>query len=145
MGAALLVDEAEHRLAGLRGAAADGHGVGAGARLRAARAGGRGARREQRRAQREQDDEIRRADGVSCIRSASSANAGDRALFRLPAFLQPSAQRRRALSAAPRHVEERSAPGRRRSVHGVLSIRVDDTLLRARSQAWIDHVRGDWL
>jgi hypothetical protein len=35
--------------------------------------------------------------------------------------------------------------GRRwRCVHGVLSMRVSDTLLRARLQAWIDRVRQDW-
>lgn len=31
-----------------------------------------------------------------------------------------------------------------RCVHGVLSMRVSDTLLRARLQAWIDRVRQDW-
>jgi AcrR family transcriptional regulator len=31
-----------------------------------------------------------------------------------------------------------------RSQHGVLSVRVGDTLLRARLQAWIDRVREDW-
>ncbi len=31
-----------------------------------------------------------------------------------------------------------------RSSHGVLSVRVCDTLLRARLQAWIDRVRDDW-
>lgn len=35
--------------------------------------------------------------------------------------------------------------GRRwRSAHGVMSIRVSDTLLRARLQAWIDRIREDW-
>jgi AcrR family transcriptional regulator len=35
--------------------------------------------------------------------------------------------------------------GRRwRSPHGVLTMRVADTLLRARLQAWIDRVRQDW-
>jgi transcriptional regulator with XRE-family HTH domain len=35
--------------------------------------------------------------------------------------------------------------GRRwRSAHGVLTVRVADTLLRARLQAWIDRVREDW-
>lgn len=35
--------------------------------------------------------------------------------------------------------------GRRwRCVHGVLTVRVSDTLLRARLQAWIDSVRNDW-
>jgi AcrR family transcriptional regulator len=35
--------------------------------------------------------------------------------------------------------------GRRwRCVHGVISLRVCDTLLRARLQAWIDRVRQDW-
>jgi transposase-like protein len=32
-----------------------------------------------------------------------------------------------------------------RSVHGVLTIRVGDTLLRARLQAWIDRLRESWL
>ena len=31
-----------------------------------------------------------------------------------------------------------------RSEHGVLTIRVSDTLLRARLQAWIDRIREDW-
>jgi hypothetical protein len=31
-----------------------------------------------------------------------------------------------------------------RCAHGVMSIRVNDTLLRARLQAWIDRVRADW-
>jgi hypothetical protein len=31
-----------------------------------------------------------------------------------------------------------------RSAHGVLSVVVGDTLLRARLQGWIDRVRGDW-
>jgi hypothetical protein len=31
-----------------------------------------------------------------------------------------------------------------RSAHGVLSVCVGDTLLRARLQGWIDRVRGDW-
>jgi hypothetical protein len=36
--------------------------------------------------------------------------------------------------------------GRRwRSVHGLLSVRVCDTLLRARLQAWMDCTRGHWL
>jgi len=35
--------------------------------------------------------------------------------------------------------------GRRwRCAHGVLSMRVSDTLLRARLQAWIDRLRQDW-
>jgi AcrR family transcriptional regulator len=35
--------------------------------------------------------------------------------------------------------------GRRwRCKHGVMSIRVDDTYLRARLQAWIDRIREDW-
>jgi transcriptional regulator with XRE-family HTH domain len=35
--------------------------------------------------------------------------------------------------------------GRRwRSQHGVLSVRVNDTLFRARLQAWIDRIREDW-
>lgn len=35
--------------------------------------------------------------------------------------------------------------GRRwRCAHGVLSMRVSDTLLRARLQAWIDRIRQDW-
>ena len=32
-----------------------------------------------------------------------------------------------------------------RSVHGVLAIRVGDTLLRARLQTWIDRLRESWL
>jgi hypothetical protein len=32
-----------------------------------------------------------------------------------------------------------------RSRHGVLSVRVQGTLLRARLEAWIDRVRADWL
>jgi transposase-like protein len=32
-----------------------------------------------------------------------------------------------------------------RCVHGVLTVRVDDTLLRARLQAWIDRLRESWL
>jgi hypothetical protein len=32
-----------------------------------------------------------------------------------------------------------------RSVHGVLTIHVGDTLLRARLQAWIDRLRDSWL
>ena len=32
-----------------------------------------------------------------------------------------------------------------RSVHGVLSVRVCDTVLRARLQAWMDCMRGHWL
>jgi hypothetical protein len=36
--------------------------------------------------------------------------------------------------------------GRRwRCAHGVLTVRVYDTLLRARLQAWIDRVRDDWV
>ena len=31
-----------------------------------------------------------------------------------------------------------------RSEHGVLTIKVGDTLLRARLQAWIDRIRADW-
>jgi hypothetical protein len=31
-----------------------------------------------------------------------------------------------------------------RSVHGVLTARVDDTLLRARLQAWMDLIRAEW-
>jgi excisionase family DNA binding protein len=31
-----------------------------------------------------------------------------------------------------------------RSRHGVLQVRVSDTALRARLQAWIDRVRGEW-
>jgi hypothetical protein len=31
-----------------------------------------------------------------------------------------------------------------RSKHGVLTVRVSDTLLRARLQAWIDRIRDDW-
>lgn len=31
-----------------------------------------------------------------------------------------------------------------RSLHGVLSVRVSDTYLRARLQAWIDRIREDW-
>jgi hypothetical protein len=31
-----------------------------------------------------------------------------------------------------------------RSKHGVLTVGVDDTLLRARLQAWIDRIREDW-
>jgi hypothetical protein len=31
-----------------------------------------------------------------------------------------------------------------RSLHGVMTIAVGDTLLRARLQAWIDRVRDDW-
>jgi transcriptional regulator with XRE-family HTH domain len=31
-----------------------------------------------------------------------------------------------------------------RSAHGVMSITVDDMYLRARLQAWIDRIRGDW-
>jgi AcrR family transcriptional regulator len=31
-----------------------------------------------------------------------------------------------------------------RSEHGVLMVRVGDTLLRARLQAWMDRVRADW-
>jgi hypothetical protein len=31
-----------------------------------------------------------------------------------------------------------------RSAHGVMSITVEDTYLRARLQAWIDRIRGDW-
>jgi hypothetical protein len=31
-----------------------------------------------------------------------------------------------------------------RSAHGVMSVRVHDTLLRARLQAWIDRIRQDW-
>ncbi len=31
-----------------------------------------------------------------------------------------------------------------RSVHGVLSANVNDTLLRARMQAWMDRIREDW-
>jgi hypothetical protein len=31
-----------------------------------------------------------------------------------------------------------------RSAHGVMSVRVHDTLLRARLQAWIDRIREDW-
>jgi hypothetical protein len=35
--------------------------------------------------------------------------------------------------------------GRRwRSCHGVLHVRVQDTLLRARLQAWIDRLRSEW-
>jgi hypothetical protein len=35
--------------------------------------------------------------------------------------------------------------GRRwRSRHGVLSVRVQDTLLRARMQAWTDRLRDQW-
>ncbi len=32
-----------------------------------------------------------------------------------------------------------------RSAHGVLTVRVGDTLLRARLQAWIDRVRSEWV
>jgi hypothetical protein len=32
-----------------------------------------------------------------------------------------------------------------RSQHGVLSVKVHDTLLRARLQGWIDCMRGEWL
>jgi excisionase family DNA binding protein len=32
-----------------------------------------------------------------------------------------------------------------RSRHGVLSVRVDDTYLRARLQAWMDRLRSEWL
>lgn len=32
-----------------------------------------------------------------------------------------------------------------RSVHGVLSVIVNDTLLRARMQAWMDRIREDWV
>jgi hypothetical protein len=32
-----------------------------------------------------------------------------------------------------------------RSKHGVLSVRVHDTVFRARLQGWIDCMRGDWL
>jgi AcrR family transcriptional regulator len=32
-----------------------------------------------------------------------------------------------------------------RSVHGVLAAGVNDTLLRARMQAWMDRMRNDWL
>jgi hypothetical protein len=32
-----------------------------------------------------------------------------------------------------------------RSVHGVLSVGVGDTLLRARLQAWMDRTRKQWL
>ncbi len=31
-----------------------------------------------------------------------------------------------------------------RSEHGVLSVRINDTYLRARLQAWIDQIREDW-
>ena len=31
-----------------------------------------------------------------------------------------------------------------RSEHGVVSVRINDTLFRARLQAWIDRVRSDW-
>jgi hypothetical protein len=31
-----------------------------------------------------------------------------------------------------------------RCAHGVLTIRVGDTLLRSRLQAWIDRIRGEW-
>lgn len=31
-----------------------------------------------------------------------------------------------------------------RSVHGVLAASVNDTLLRARIQAWMDRIRDDW-
>jgi hypothetical protein len=31
-----------------------------------------------------------------------------------------------------------------RSRHGVLSVRVQDTLLRARMQAWMDRLRAEW-
>lgn len=35
--------------------------------------------------------------------------------------------------------------GRRwRSRHGVLNVRVQDTLLRARMQAWMDRLRDQW-
>jgi hypothetical protein len=35
--------------------------------------------------------------------------------------------------------------GRRwRCEHGVMTVTADDTLLRARLQAWIDQVRADW-
>lgn len=37
------------------------------------------------------------------------------------------------------------AARRWRSVHGVLGVRVCDTLLRARLQAWMDCMRGQWL
>jgi hypothetical protein len=33
---------------------------------------------------------------------------------------------------------------RRRSPHGVVALRVNDTLFRARMQAWMDRVRDDW-
>jgi hypothetical protein len=32
-----------------------------------------------------------------------------------------------------------------RSKHGVLTVRTNDTLFRARLQGWIDRVRGSWL
>jgi len=32
-----------------------------------------------------------------------------------------------------------------RCVHGVLTVHVGDTLLRARLQAWIDRLRESWL
>lgn len=31
-----------------------------------------------------------------------------------------------------------------RSRHGVLTMRIDDTLLRARMQAWMDRIHEDW-
>lgn len=31
-----------------------------------------------------------------------------------------------------------------RSAHGVLTVRVDDSLLRARMQAWMDRIRREW-
>ena len=45
-----------------------------------------------------------------------------------------------------RKSNSRQLAGRRwRSVHGVLSVRVCDTVLRARLQAWMDCMGGHWL
>ena len=58
----------------------------------------------------------------------------------------------RALGIAPDaiHVQRKSnsaqLKGREwRSAHGVLSVHVNDTYLRARLQAWMDRLRSEWL